>query len=90
VRGQAKYRAVKKGVEEAMAQSVIHCDPEILSGVPVFAGTRVPAKNLVDYLEGGHSLGEFLEDFPSVTRDQAIAALEEAKGLLLARASSSR
>jgi uncharacterized protein (DUF433 family) len=73
-----------------MAHSVIQCDPEILSGTPVFAGTRVPAKNLVDYLEGGHSLDEFLEDFPSVSREQAIAALEEAKGLLLAHASSSR
>lgn len=73
-----------------MTQSVIQCDPEILSGTPVFAGTRVPAKNLVDYLEGGHSLDEFLDDFPSVSREQAIAALEEAKGLLLAHASSSR
>lgn len=72
-----------------MADSVIHCDPGILSGTPVFVGTRVPARNLVDYLEGGHSLDEFLEDFPSVTREQAIAALEEAKGLLLAHASSS-
>ena len=81
---------VNAKVEKCMAQSVIQCDPEILSGIPVFAGTRVPAKNLVDYLEGGHSLDEFLEDFPSVTREQAIAALEEAKGLLLAHASSSR
>lgn len=62
-----------------MARSVIQCDPEILSGTQVFAGTRVPAKNLVDYLEGGHSLGEFLHDFPSVSREQVIAALEEAK-----------
>ncbi|MBW3565568.1 MAG: DUF433 domain-containing protein [Acidobacteria bacterium] len=73
-----------------MSHSVIRCDSEILSGTPVFAGTRVPARNLVDYLEGGHSLDEFLEDFPSVSREQAIAALEEAKGLLLAHASSSR
>lgn len=71
-------------------QSVIHSDPEILSGTPVFVGTRVPAKNLVDYLEGGHTLDEFLEDFPTVTREQAIAALEEAKGLLLGHANSPR
>lgn len=56
------------------AQSVIHSDPEILSGTPVFVGTRVPLKNLTDYLEAGHPLDEFLEDFPSVTREQAIAA----------------
>ena len=72
------------------ADSVIHSDPEILSGTPVFVGTRVPAKNLVDYLEGDHSLDEFLEDFPTVSREQAIAVLEEAKGLLLAHANPAR
>ena len=66
--------------------SVIHSDPEILGGTPVFVGTRVPLKNLIDYLEGGHSLEEFLDDFPSVTREQSIAALEEAKHALIARA----
>jgi uncharacterized protein (DUF433 family) len=60
-------------------QSVIRVDPEILGGTPVFAGTRVPLKNLMDYLEGGHPLDDFLDDFPSVTRDQAIAALDEAR-----------
>lgn len=79
----------RKRLNHDMTESVVHCDPEILSGTPVFIGTRVPVRNLVDYLEGGHSLDEFLEDFPSVTREQAIAALEEAKGLLLAHASSS-
>jgi uncharacterized protein (DUF433 family) len=69
---------------------VIHSDPEILGGTPVFVGTRVPLKNLVDYLEGGHSLADFLDDFPTVSRDQAIAALEEAKELLVANAHSSR
>jgi uncharacterized protein (DUF433 family) len=54
---------------------VIVRDPEILSGMPVFAGTRVPAKNLLDYLEHGRSLGEFLDDIPTVRREQAIAAL---------------
>lgn len=69
-----------------MKQSVIRVDPEILGGTPVFAGTRVPLKNLMDYLEGGHPLDDFLDDFPSVTRDQAIAALEEARMVLNERA----
>lgn len=68
--------------------SVIHSDPEILGGTPVFVGTRVPAQTLLDYLEGGHPLGEFLDDFPSVTREQAIALLEHAKELVLARAAA--
>jgi uncharacterized protein (DUF433 family) len=62
---------------------VIHSDPEILGGTPVFAGTRVPAQTLIDYLEGGHPLDEFLDDFPSVSREQAIAALELARDALL-------
>ena len=56
--------------------SVVHSDPEILGGTPVFVGTRVPVQALIDYIEGGHSLDEFLDDFPTVTRDVAIAALE--------------
>jgi uncharacterized protein (DUF433 family) len=66
--------------------AVIVRDPEILSGMPVFAGTRVPAKNLLDYLEHGRSIEEFLDDFPTVRREQVIAALEEAKELLLVHA----
>ena len=58
---------------------VVHCDPEILGGTPVFVGTRVPARTLFDYLEAGESLNEFLEDFPSVTREQAVVALQLAK-----------
>ena len=57
--------------------SIIVRDPRILGGMPVFRGTRVPFKNLLDYLEGGHTLDEFLEQFPSVTREVAMAALEE-------------
>ncbi|MBV9775354.1 MAG: DUF433 domain-containing protein [Gemmatimonadetes bacterium] len=68
--------------------SVIHSDPEILGGTPVFVGTRVPLKNLIDYFEGGHSLDDFLDDFPSVSREQAVAALEEAKAALTERASA--
>ena len=69
-----------------MSQSVVKIDPEIMSGTPCFAGTRVPIQNLIDYLEGGDSIDEFLEDFPSVAREQVIAFLEEAKESVLARA----
>ena len=62
-----------------------HSDPEIVSGTPVFVGTRVPAKALLDYLAGGETIDEFLDDFPSVSREQAIAFLEEAGRALLAR-----
>jgi uncharacterized protein (DUF433 family) len=61
------------------SQTVVHIDPEIMSGTPVFVGTRVPLYNLFDYLEAGDSLDKFLASFPSVTRDQAIAALELAR-----------
>jgi uncharacterized protein (DUF433 family) len=61
---------------------VVHSDPEILGGTPVFVGTRVPLRNLIDYLERGHGLDEFLNDFPSVRRDQAIAVLEAAHDAL--------
>jgi uncharacterized protein (DUF433 family) len=57
-------------------EHIVHSDPEILAGTPVFVGTRVPVKALYDYLEGGDSLDEFLDDFPSVTREQAVAVLE--------------
>ena len=66
--------------------TVVHSDPEILSGTPVFVGTRVPVQSLFDYIEGGDTLDEFLRQFPSVTRDQAIAALELARDTLLTRA----
>jgi uncharacterized protein (DUF433 family) len=66
----------------------VHSDPEILGGTPVFVGTRVPFQTLLDYLEGGETLDEFLENFPTVTREQAIAALEQAKEALLAHATS--
>jgi uncharacterized protein (DUF433 family) len=62
--------------------SIFHSDPEILGGTVVFKGTRVPLQNLIDYLQGGYTLDEFLDDFPSVTREQAIRGLEEARNLL--------
>jgi uncharacterized protein (DUF433 family) len=68
-----------------MLEPVIVIDPQVMSGMPCFRGTRVPFKNLIDYLEGGHPLGEFLRQFPSVTQEMAIQALEEAKDSLLAR-----
>ncbi|HEX4131775.1 MAG TPA: DUF433 domain-containing protein [Pirellulales bacterium] len=66
--------------------SPIHSDPEILGGTPVFVGTRVPVRTLLDYLEAGECLDEFLDDFPTVTRGQAVAALELAKQSLVAHA----
>lgn len=66
----------------------VHSDPEIMGGTPVFVGTRVPFQTLLDYLEAGDPLQEFLDDFPSVSRELAIAALEQAKDALLARATS--
>lgn len=59
--------------------SVVHSDPDILGGTPVFIGTRVPLQALIDYLEGGHSLEEFLDDFPTVSREVAVVALEREK-----------
>lgn len=63
---------------------IVHSDPEIVSGTPVFVGTRVPAQALLDYLEGGETIEEFLDDFPSVSREQAVAFLKEAGRALLA------
>jgi uncharacterized protein (DUF433 family) len=68
------------------ASYIIHSDPEILGGTPVFVGTRVPVKTLLDYLESGDSLDEFLDNFPTVSREQAVAALELAKEMLVAHA----
>jgi uncharacterized protein (DUF433 family) len=68
-----------------MPKQVIVSDPDIMSGTPCFRGTRVPFKNLIDYLEGGHSLDEFLRQFPTVTHEMAVQALEEAKESLFAR-----
>jgi uncharacterized protein (DUF433 family) len=65
-------------------KSVVKIDPEIMSGEPGFAGTRVPVRTLLDYLEGGDALDEFLEDFPTVSREQAIAFLEQSANAMLA------
>lgn len=68
-------------VEQAISR-----DPDVMHGTPVFRGTRVPVQTLFDYLEGGETLDDFLDGFPTVSRELAIQALEEAKHLLLARA----
>jgi uncharacterized protein (DUF433 family) len=64
---------------------VITRSRDVLGGTPVFRGTRVPFQNLLDYLEGGQTLDEFLDDFPTVTREAAVQALEQAKSLLVAQ-----
>ena len=71
-------------------ETVVQVDPKILGGTPVFRGTRVPVKNLLDYLAGGDTLDQFLDDFPTVKRDQAIAALELARDFLTACAHPAR
>ena len=71
-------------------KAVIHSDPDILGGATVFVGTRVPLQNLIDYLEAGDSLDDFLNSFPTVTREQAIAALELAREALESSAHSAR
>ncbi len=63
--------------------SVFHSDPKILGGEVVFKGTRVPLQNLIDYLEGGYSIDDFVDHFPTVTKKQAIRGLEEAKARIV-------
>jgi uncharacterized protein (DUF433 family) len=70
-----------------MGQSVVTSSPEILSGAPVFAGTRVPVQALVDYLEGGETIDGFLEGFPTVKREQVVAFLEEAAARMVSETS---
>jgi len=67
----------------APAKEIVVKDPDVLGGTPVFCGTRVPFQALLDYIEGGQSIDEFLDDFPTVTRKSAVAALELAKSLLV-------
>jgi uncharacterized protein (DUF433 family) len=69
-----------------MVKQVISCAPDVMGGTPVFAGTRVPVQTLLDYLEAGDSIDEFLAGFPSVTREQVIEFLEQAKDRLVATA----
>ena len=71
-------------------ESVVRCDPVVLGGTPVFAGTRVPVKDLLDYLAAGHSLERFIDHFPSVSREQAVAVPEISKDVLTSRATPAR
>jgi uncharacterized protein (DUF433 family) len=68
-----------------LSDDVITKDPDVLGGTPVFRGTRVPFQALLDYIEGGQTLADFLDDFPTVTREQAVHALEHAKLLVLSQ-----
>ena len=70
-----------------MGHPIVTCPPDILSGTPVFAGTRVPVQALIDYLEGGETIDDFLAGFPTVKREQVVAFLEEAKARMVAAAS---
>ena len=71
-------------------KAVVHSDPEILGGTAVFIGTRVPVQNLFDYLEAGDRIDDFVDDFPAVTREQAVAALENAREALVDSAGPAR
>lgn len=70
-----------------MKPPIISCSPDVMGGTPVFAGTRVPVQTVLDYLEAGETIDDFLEGFPTVSRDQVIGFLEEAKDLLVAKVS---
>jgi uncharacterized protein (DUF433 family) len=70
-----------------MRKPVVTCSPDVLGGTPVFAGTRVPVQTLIDYLEGGETIDDFLEGFPTVGRDQVVAFLEEARDKMVSAAS---
>jgi uncharacterized protein (DUF433 family) len=70
-----------------MGQPTVTCSPDVLSGAPVFAGTRVPIQALIDYLEGGETIDDFLAGFPTVRREQVVAFLQEAKARVVAAAS---
>lgn len=70
-----------------MDAQIVTCSPHIMGGTPVFAGTRVPIQTLIDYLEGGETIDNFLDGFPTVTREQVISFLEEAKDRVIAAAS---
>ncbi len=78
----AYHEAPRNRLGSYMDKIVVHRDPQILGGTSVFVGTRVPVKNLFDYLEAGDSIDEFLKSFPSVTREQAVAALKLAREAL--------
>jgi uncharacterized protein (DUF433 family) len=77
ISGEAAHVSERVILSSVDPKQIVHSDPEIVSGTPVFVGTRVPAQALLDYLEGGETIDEFLDDFPSVSRERAIAFLED-------------
>ena len=74
---------MRAGTHHGAQEPVVHSDPEIMSGTPVFVGTRVPLQTLFDYLKADQPLAEFLEDFPTVSKELAIAALDQATAALI-------
>jgi uncharacterized protein (DUF433 family) len=76
-----------EGKVKFMAQPIVTLSPDVLSGTPVFAGTRVPVQVLIDYLEGGETIDDFLAGFPTVRREQVVAFLEEATARMISKAS---
>ena len=70
-----------------MTYQIVSCNPDVMGGTPVFLGTRVPVQTLLDYLEGGETINDFLAGFPSVSREQVVSFLEQAKDRLVAAAS---
>lgn len=83
-RGVGRAYSVRMGLPDS---PIVSRNPEVMSGSPVFTGTRVPVQTLLDYLEGGESIDDFLAGFPAVTRAQVVAFLEEGKTLLVAKVS---
>ena len=77
------FASLSHATIDAMSSNVVHIDPEILGGTPVFKGTRVPVETFFDYIEGGEPLSEFLEDIPTVTQEQVLELLEEVKSEIL-------
>ena len=82
--GKASGGCYLPGMMTEDLKGIVHSDPEIMGGTPVFVGTRVPLQNLADYLEGGESVEDFLNAFPTVKREQAIAVIEAGKLAVLA------
>lgn len=80
-------KPTQEGKVGGMAQPIVTSSPDVLSGTPVFAGTRVPVQALIDYLEGGETIDDFVAGFPTVKREQVVAFLEEATARMVAKAS---
>ena len=80
-------KSLSERTSRSMKQPIVSCDPNVMGGTAVFLGTRVPVQTLLDYLEAGETIDDFLEGFPSVTREQVIAFLEEAKDRVIEAAS---